>query len=114
MYYMHFAVIPVVPIYFLCINIYIRIKGKFQGQMRPKMGAPKMMDEEMEGDIALFVKHMELLRIPVTREKLKMDIVHFCKEHRRTFPRMPIDGPGELMHKCSMFACSRKTIICTH
>ena len=70
------------------------MKGKFQGQVRPKTGAPTMFSEEFEEDIALFVKHMELLRVPVVKEKLKEDIVHYITMHRMNCPRMPDDGPG--------------------
>ena len=76
------------------LYVFIRIKGKFKGEIRPKMGAPQMIDEETEGDIALFVKHMELLRMPLTKEKLRADIVHFCTMHRLKYSRMPKDGPG--------------------
>ena len=67
----------------------------YEGQVRPKMGAPKMFDDELEADIALFVKHMELLRIPVTKEKLKADICHFTTVHKLSYNKMPKDGPGQ-------------------
>ena len=77
-------------------DIICRVKGKYEGQIRPKMGAPTVLSEELEADLALFVKHMQLLRVPIVREKLKQDIVHYCRNHRLNFPRLPVDGPGEL------------------
>ena len=74
-----------------------RVKRKYDGKLRPKMGAPTMLSEELEEDIALFVKHMQLLRVPLTKEKLKDDIVHYHKQHNLKNPKMPHDGPGKLI-----------------
>ena len=59
------------------------------------MGAPRMFSEELEADIALFVKHMQLLRVPVSKEKLKADIAHFLSAHRMKITKMGKEGPGE-------------------
>ena len=70
------------------------------------MGAPRMLSDEIEGDIALFVKHMQLLRVPVGKEKLKADIAHFYAHHNLQCDKMGNDGPGNLyIHvKLAVFA----------
>ena len=66
----------------------------FSGQIRPKTGAPCLFPEEMEADIALYMKHCGFLRIPCTRQILRQDIVHFIQYKNLKFPKMPEDGPG--------------------
>ena len=78
----------------MTLNTY-RVKGKYGGELRPKMGAPTMLSDEFEEDIALFVKHMEFLRVPVQKDHLREDIVHYCNENKLKYPKMPKDGPGK-------------------
>ena len=73
---------------------YCRVKGKYQGQVRPKIGAPKLFPAQIEEDIALFVKHCSLLRIPCTRQILKEDILHFVQYKNLNIPKLSEDGPG--------------------
>ena len=51
-----------------CVNvlclIYFRVKGMYAGQVRPKMGCPGIFPMELEADMALYLKHCDLLRIP--------------------------------------------------
>ena len=54
-----------------------------------------MFPDEMEADIALFMKHCSLLRIPRTRDMLRQDIVHYVLYNELSFPKMCEDGPGD-------------------
>ena len=66
----------------------------YDGQMRPKTGAPGLFPEELEADLALFMKHCSFLRIPRSRKLLKADILHYTKVKQLTFDKMAEDGPG--------------------
>ena len=44
----------------ICLSFY-SVKGYFNGQVRPKTGAPPLFSKELEGDLALFMKHCSLL-----------------------------------------------------
>ena len=74
---------------------YYRVKGKYGGKIRPKTGRPLMFSIEMEEDLALFMKHCDLLRIPKTCNDLTADIVHYVSYHNLKVKRMADDGPGE-------------------
>ena len=71
-----------------------RVKGLYQGEIKPKTGAPGIFPEELEADLALFMKHCELLRIPRTRSHLKEDIWHYIDYHKLEFKKLTEDGPG--------------------
>ena len=54
-----------------------------------------MFQFEVEGDVALFVKHCCFLRIPRTHEMLRKDILHYTQYKQLNVPKMPEDGPGK-------------------
>ena len=62
--------------------------------LRPKIGSPSIFPKELEEDLALFVKHCDLLRIPKTRKDLKIDIMHYVHYHDLQFKKLQDDGPG--------------------
>ena len=66
----------------------------YEGKMHPKIGAPKLFSNEMEEDLALFLKHCQYLRIPRTRQIVKEDILHFVKYKKLDVPKLGEDGPG--------------------
>ena len=67
----------------------------YEGQIRPKTGGPPIFPYELESDLALFMKHCELLRIPKTRQDLKSDIWHYVNHYNLTYKRLTDDGPGK-------------------
>ena len=67
----------------------------YGGQLRPKTGAPSLFPYEMECDLALFMKHCCLLRIPRTRNKLKEDIMNYVNRKNMNIPKLLEGGPGE-------------------
>ena len=76
--------------------ISFRVKGKYQGQLRPKTGFPGIFSEELEADFALFLKHCLFLRIPRSKSRFKQDIAHYIDYNNLTFPKLHEEGPGEL------------------
>ena len=66
----------------------------YEGQIRPKTGAPGIFPTELECDLALFLKHCKLLRIPRTRQQFREDIWHYVDFHDLTFKKLQDDGPG--------------------
>ena len=70
----------------------------YQGQVRPKTGAPSIFPQEMEQDLALYMKHCDLLRIPKTRQELKADIRHYVNYHNLYFPKLEENGPGQCVY----------------
>ena len=82
-----------------CVNvlclIYFRVKGMYAGQVRPKMGCPGIFPTELEADMALYLKHCDLLRIPKTQLQFKEDIQHYVKYNDLTFKLLTEDGPGK-------------------
>ena len=72
------------------------MKGYFNGQVRPKTGAPPLFSKELEGDFALFMKHCLLLHIPQTRSMLKEDILHYVQYKNLDIAKLGEDGPGEI------------------
>ena len=50
----------------------------------------------MEEDIALYMKHCTLLRVPRTRTMLKEDILHFVNYKELKIDNLAEDGPGKL------------------
>ena len=77
------------------------MKGKYEGQIRPKTGAPGIFLMQLEEDLALFMKHCDLLRIPKSRQDLKCDIRHYVNYYNMNFPKLEDDGPGK---------CNRLTV----
>ena len=71
-----------------------RMKRMYKGNIRPKLGAPGIFPAQLEADLALYMKHCDLLRIPRTRQELKEDIMHYVKYYNLTFNRLQDDGPG--------------------
>ena len=71
-----------------------RVKGKYQNQVRPKTGSPAIFPKDLEEDLALFMKHCDLLRIPRTRDRFKEDISHYVEYNSLSFKRLEKDGPG--------------------
>ena len=67
----------------------------YEGEVRPKTGAPTIFNEETEADIALFACHCRLLRIPQSRPILRSDLAHFVQNSPQLNIRMAKDGPGE-------------------
>ena len=72
------------------------MKGLYGGNIRPKTGAPRMFEEELEGLFALYMKHCSLLRVPCTRTLLREDILHYVQYKSLTVDKMPEDGPGKV------------------
>ena len=70
------------------------MKGKYQGQVRPKVGAPKLFSDQMEEDLALYMKHCQYLRIPHTKQMLKDEIVHFVQYKNLNISKLQDEGPG--------------------
>ena len=71
-----------------------RVKGKYGGQLRLKIGSPGIFPYELEGEFALFLKHCELLRIPRSKLRFKEDIRHHIEHNNLTFEKLSPDGPG--------------------
>ena len=90
-----FASIIIILLLF-CFN---RVKGMYDGQVRPKTGAPGIFPTHLEADLALFIKHCDLLRIPRTRKDLKSDIWHYVKHNDLEFKKLTKDGPGRCFIK---------------
>ena len=67
----------------------------YGGDVRPKTGAPSIFPEDLESEIALFVSHCRLLRIPRSRSILRDDIVHYVQYAKLNFPKMHPNGPGD-------------------
>ena len=53
-----------------------------------------MFPLQLESDLALFMKHCDLLRIPRTRSDLKQDIQHYVQLKDLNFKKLQPDGPG--------------------
>ena len=73
---------------------FCRVHSKYKGEIRPKMGAPSMFPIDLERDLALFLKHCDLLRIPRTKSEFRQDIHHYVKFYNLTFKKLTDDGPG--------------------
>ena len=67
----------------------------YGGKVRPKTGAPGIFPPDMEEDLALYMKHCDLLRIPKTRKNLQFDIRHYVNYHNLQYQKLEEDGPGE-------------------
>ena len=70
-----------------------RVKGKYSGEIRPKVGSPTLFTPEVEADIALYMKHCTFLRIPRSRQLLKEDILHYVQFKGLTIKNLSEDGP---------------------
>ena len=81
----------------------------YQGAVRPKVGVPKLFPEHIEEDIALFMKHCALLRVPQTRQMLKEDILHYVQYKELTIPKLAEEGPG-----MSLCIKNHNTLICVY
>ena len=68
----------------------------YGGDLRPKTGAPSLFSEEFEAEIALFVAHCRLLRIPRSRKLLKEDIAHYVAYGKFHIPKLQPTGPGTI------------------
>ena len=66
----------------------------YNGEVRPKTGAPTIFPEHLEADIALFASHCRLMRIPRSTTILRKDIQHFVMYSPQYATRMSHDGPG--------------------
>ena len=75
-------------------KLHCRVKGMFSAEVRPKTGSPTLFSAETEGDIALYMKHCSLLRIPRSRKLLKQDICHFVQYKNLKIPNLAEGGPG--------------------
>ena len=73
------------------------MKGYFDGQVRPKTGAPPLFPHDLEGDFALYVKHCSLLCVPRTRQLLKDDIMHSVQVTQFQNDKLGVDDPGDMM-----------------
>ena len=73
------------PLISYSIKLCYRVKGKYQGEIRPRTGAPGIFPRPFEEDLALFMKHCDLLKIPRTRQQLKDDIWHYVWYHNLTY-----------------------------
>ena len=84
---------------FLIVNkkIFVinKVKGKFDGQIRPKTGCPPLFHPELEGEFALYVKHCCILRVPRTRRLLKEDIWHYVQYKHLQIKNLQEGGPGK-------------------
>ena len=66
----------------------------YGGKIRPKTGTPGIFPHELESELALFLKHCDLLRIPRTRLEFKEDIWEYIDYYGLTFKKLQDDGPG--------------------
>ena len=81
----------------VALMLYFSVKGKYEGQIRPKTGAPGIFPQELEADFALYLKQCDMLRIPKTKQEFKEDIWHYVNYHNLTFKQLQEDGPGLIL-----------------